>query len=113
VRQTRNGETAGGAAGTPDKLEAREAEAGMRNGRGEADLGAHTGTGKKTPWGAGTHTGYTGTHGHTRRITQTNRSQPSQPSNAPAQQATTESAAIDPRPTHMAERYKNFATAYM
>jgi len=31
---------AGSAAGAPDKLETREAEAGMRNGRGEADLGA-------------------------------------------------------------------------
>ena len=37
---TRNGLTAGGAARAPDKLETREAEAGMRNGRGEADLGA-------------------------------------------------------------------------
>jgi len=31
---------AGSAARAPDELEAREAEAGMRNGRGEADLGA-------------------------------------------------------------------------
>jgi len=31
---------AGSAAGAPDKLKTREAEAGMRNGRGEADLGA-------------------------------------------------------------------------
>ena len=31
---------AGSAAGAPDKLETREAEAGMRNGRGEADLRA-------------------------------------------------------------------------
>ena len=41
--QMRNGLTAGGAMGeaarAPDELETREAEAGMRNGRGEADLG--------------------------------------------------------------------------
>ena len=36
----RNGLTAGGAARAPDELETREAEAGMRNGRGEADLRA-------------------------------------------------------------------------
>jgi hypothetical protein len=53
----------------------------MRNGRGEADLGAqrrpvpfkNRGAGKKTPGGAGTATGHTG-----RRT-----SQPSQPTNAP------------------------------
>ena len=32
--------TAGGAARAPDELETREAETGMRNGRGEADLRA-------------------------------------------------------------------------
>ena len=32
--------TAGGAPRAPDELETREAEAGMRNGRGEANLGA-------------------------------------------------------------------------
>jgi len=66
--------TAGGAAGTPDKLEAREAEAGMRNGRGEADLGAqrrdHEGprdvTGKKTGGSRDTHGHiFTGSEGST------------------------------------------------
>ena len=37
ARQMRNGR---GAASAPDELETREAEAGMRNGRGEADLSA-------------------------------------------------------------------------
>jgi hypothetical protein len=55
--------TAGGAAGTPDKLEAREAEAGMRNGRGEADLGAQRRDheGPRVEHGTGNHFLYTGT----------------------------------------------------
>ncbi len=41
ARGAADGVAAGSAAGAPDKhLETREAEAGMRNGRGEADLGA-------------------------------------------------------------------------
>ena len=39
-RRVAAGGTAGGAAGAPNELETREAEAGMCNGRGEADLGA-------------------------------------------------------------------------
>ena len=38
-----------------------------------------TGTGKKTPGGAGTHTGHTGAHGHTDHTDKT--SQPSKPTN--------------------------------
>ena len=46
--------TAGGAARAPDELETREAEAGMRNGRGEADLRAqrrdHEGPRARRAW---------------------------------------------------------------
>ena len=57
--------TAGGAARAPDELETREAETGMRNGRGEADLRP-----VKRHRGEGLH----GTHGHkdTRIKLQTN-----------------------------------------
>ena len=46
--------------------------------------------GKKTPGGAGTHTGHTGTHGHTEHTdsTQTNLTTPSQPTNAPTPHST-------------------------
>ena len=46
--------------------------------------------GKKTPGGAGTHTGHTGTHGHTEHTdsTQTNLITPSQPTNAPTPHST-------------------------
>ena len=55
---------AGSAARTPDELETREAETGMRNGRGEADLRP-----VKRHRGEGLH----GTHGHKdTRIKQTN-----------------------------------------